>query len=359
VSLEPDNRSITLLWGPPCAGKSTLVGELAERGDVILDRDAIHAALSGLATHDHDLNVTKFVEAVWSEVLRGLHADTAARAWVIATVPTRAQRAELAATCTSTRLVYADRETCHQRANDAGRPDSWHGYIDRWHDTFEPDLPERSDPMNFERRTATEGVELREEGDTLTAIGYAAVFDRLSQNLGGFVERVSPGTFRSTLKQSDVRALFNHEPDHLLGRSSSGTLRMSEDDHGLRYEIDLPYTSLGRDVAELLRRGDISGSSFGFRTIADDWSTTEDGYPLRTLSEVALRDVGPVTFPAYSSTDASLRSLAEQRSLDLNELIEAAEANRLRDLIFPETTTDDEEPGAPHSNPVRRSWAIR
>ena len=213
--------------------------------------------------------------------------------------------------------------------------------------------------MSYERRTATEGVELREEGDTLTATGYAAVFDRLSSNLGGFVERISPGTFRSTLRQGDVRALFNHEPNALLGRSSTGTLRMSEDEQGLRYEIDLPATTLGRDVAELLRRGDISGSSFGFRTISEEWGETEDGYPLRTLFEVALRDVGPVTFPAYPDTEASLRSLAESRSLDITELIEAAEANRLRDLIFPEPTTDDEEPGDTHSNTVRRSWAIR
>ena len=213
--------------------------------------------------------------------------------------------------------------------------------------------------MTIERRTATEGVELREEGDTLTAVGYAATFNRLSSNLGGFVERVATGTFASTLKQADVRALYNHEPDHLLGRSTTGTLRMVEDDHGLRYEIDLPDTTLGRDVAELLRRGDISGSSFGFRTIGDEWSETDDGYPLRTLTEVALRDVGPVTFPAYTSTDASLRSLAEERTLDLATLIQAAEDNCLRDLIFPEQTTDDEEPGDPHSSPVRRSWAIR
>ena len=213
--------------------------------------------------------------------------------------------------------------------------------------------------MTIERRTANEGVELREEGDYLTAIGYAATFNRLSSNLGGFVERVAPGTFTSTLKQADVRALYNHEPDHLLGRSSTGTLRLSEYYHGLRYDIDLPDTTLGRDVAELLRRGDISGSSFGFRTIGDEWSETEDGYPLRTLTEVALRDVGPVTFPAYTSTDASLRSLAEERSLDLDTLIQAAEDNCLRDLIFPEQITDEEEPGDPHSNPVRRSWAIR
>ena len=213
--------------------------------------------------------------------------------------------------------------------------------------------------MSYERRTATEGVELREEGDTLTAIGYAAIFDRLSGNLGGFLERVSPGSFRSTLKQADVTALFNHDPNNLLGRSSAGTLRLTEDDKGLRYEVDLPFTTLGRDVAELLRRRDLIGSSFGFRTIADEWGETEDGYPLRTLQEVALRDVGPVVYPAYSDTEASLRSLAEQRSLDLTDLIQAAEANNLRDLLFPEPTTDDEEPGDTHSNTVRRHWAIR
>ncbi|MDP6077926.1 MAG: HK97 family phage prohead protease, partial [Acidimicrobiales bacterium] len=199
--------------------------------------------------------------------------------------------------------------------------------------------------MTFERRTATEGVELREEGETLTAFGYASVFDQMSQNLGGFLERVAPGTFRSTLKQADVRALFNHEPDHLLGRSGAGTLRMEEDDKGLRYEIDLPATTLGHDVAALLRRGDISGSSFGFRTIADEWGETEDGYPLRTLTEVALRDVGPCSFPAYEASEASLRCLAEDFALDINVLIHAAEENRLGDVIFSHDTDDEEEPG--------------
>ena len=212
--------------------------------------------------------------------------------------------------------------------------------------------------MSYERRTASEGVELRQEGDTLTAVGYASVFDRLSQPLGGFVERVAPGTFRSTLNQADVRALYNHEPANLLGRSGAGTLRMEEDAKGLRYEIDLPDTTLGHDVAALLRRGDISGSSFGFRTITDEWGETEDGYPLRTLTEVALRDVGPVTFPAYSSSEASLRSLAEGRSLDLDLLVRAAEDNTLRDVLFPQETDDETEPGHPHSI-VRPSWAIR
>ena len=214
--------------------------------------------------------------------------------------------------------------------------------------------------MSYERRTTTGDVELREEDETLTAVGYASVWDRLSQNLGGFVERVLPGSFRSTINQSDVRALYNHEPDHLLGRSGNGTLTMAEDDVGLRYEISLPKTQLGNDVAELLRRGDLVGSSIGFRVIngGEYWGETDDGYPLRTLTEVSLRDLGPVTFPAFSDTSASLRSLAEGRSLDLEVLVRAAEDNVLRDVLFPPETDAEEEPGATHSF-VRRSWGLR
>ena len=212
--------------------------------------------------------------------------------------------------------------------------------------------------MNFERRTATEGVELREEGNTMTAIGYASVFNRLSQNLGGFVERVAQGTFAKTIQEADVRALFNHDADQVLGRSKSGTLRMQEDEKGLRYEIDLPNTQLGRDLAVLLERGDVSGSSFGFLTVSDSWGTTEDGYPLRTLTEVKLRDVSPCVFPAYEASEASLRSLSEERSIDLEILVDAAERNDLRSVLDPQEEEDETEPSETHSV-VKRSWGIR
>ena len=211
--------------------------------------------------------------------------------------------------------------------------------------------------MSTERRTANDSVELRNEGETVVATGYAAVFNALSSNLGGFVERIAPGTFTKTLKETDTRAMWNHDPNHLLGRVSAGTLRLSEDDHGLRYEIDLPATTLGRDVAELLRRGDVTGSSFGFRVIEDGWG--ESGFPLRTLTQVSLRDVGPVALPAYADTEAGLRSLAEARSIDLTDLTQAAQDNRLGELLFPASDIDDEGPGEPHPNIVRRSWAIR
>jgi uncharacterized protein len=187
--------------------------------------------------------------------------------------------------------------------------------------------------VTTERRTFNGTVEFRADGGKLTATGHAAVFNRLSQNLGGFVEQVAPGTFAKTIVEQDIRALFNHDENAVLGRLGPGTLRLAEDDTGLAYEIDLPDTTVGRDVAKLIERGDVSGSSFGFRTIDDEWGETPEGFPLRTLTQVSLRDVGPVTFPAYTDSTSALRSLAEARSLDIAVLVAAAEAGELRSLI--------------------------
>lgn len=211
----------------------------------------------------------------------------------------------------------------------------------------------------IERRTYAGTVEFRRENDgRVVATGYAAVFNTLSQNLGGFVEQVAPGAFAQTLTQQDVRALFNHDPNHVLGRMGSASLRMVEDEKGLAYEIDLPDTNTGRDVATLLERRDVVGSSFGFNVISDAWSETAEGFPLRTLNAVSLRDVGPVTFPAYTSSEAALRSLAEQRSLDLPLLVAAAEAGRLAEVLTPADA--DEQSRATRTLPIiRRYRALR
>jgi uncharacterized protein len=209
-----------------------------------------------------------------------------------------------------------------------------------------------------ERRTFKGTVEVRAEGEQSVAVGYAARFDALSQNLGGFVERIDPKAFNQTVTQADVRALFNHDANYVLGRSSSGTLRMDVDDEGLRYEIDLPPTAAGRDLAVLLKRGDISGSSFGFRVLDDEWGETEDGYPLRTLKAVALRDVGPVTFPAYTAAESALRSLAEARNLDLDELVSAAKRNELGQAIAPQSE-DDSSQATPTAIVIPRSRGVR
>lgn len=161
-----------------------------------------------------------------------------------------------------------------------------------------------------------EGCEVRvatRDGRPVIA-GYAAVFNSRSQEMRTskgvrFVEVIRPGAFARALNNPDVRALKNHDPNLILGRVGAGTLRLSEDERGLRYEADPPDTSYARDLVESLRRRDITGSSFAFVTLEDAWSTTPEGIALRELRAVELYDVGPVTFPAYPAATSSVRSL--------------------------------------------------
>nr|BEK66838.1 hypothetical protein KPHV_40650 [Kitasatospora purpeofusca] len=168
-----------------------------------------------------------------------------------------------------------------------------------------------------ERRSLSLPAEIRSEGDTITMRGYAYRFNELSHDLGGFRERIIPGAGAGSLDGTrDVLATFNHDANHPLGRMSSGTLRAGEDGAGGWYEIDLPDTTTGRDVAELLRRGDVRGSSFTFR-VADGgqrWADRDDdetGLPVRELTSMDVLELGPALSPAYPTTQASLRSLVE------------------------------------------------
>lgn len=141
--------------------------------------------------------------------------------------------------------------------------------------------------------------------------GHAAIFNSLSEILaGGFRELIIPGAFAKTLESADIRALFNHNPSVVLGRSKSGTLRLKEDSTGLAIEIDPPDTQVSRDLMISIERGDINQMSFGFRTIADSWERV-DGKMIRTLSEIELIDVSLVTYPAYTDTDIALRSMQD------------------------------------------------
>lgn len=142
-------------------------------------------------------------------------------------------------------------------------------------------------------------------GNTLS--GHAAVYGQTAQIRGGY-EALAPGVFDEALKRDDVAALVNHDPSMLLGRTSSGTLRLAADDAGLAFEVDLPDTSYGRDVRELVGRGDLAGMSFGFIPGRDTLGHAPDGKQLRTHTSVAkLLDVSVVTYPAYDGTDVTLR----------------------------------------------------
>lgn len=152
-------------------------------------------------------------------------------------------------------------------------------------------------------------AEKREEKTVVR--GYAALFNSTSENLGGFRERIEPGAFDEVLK-NDVRALMNHDPNKILGRTTSGTLRLGQDEKGLWYEYDSPDTSYARDLLVSMDRGDVDQSSFQFQIErgGDKWDLGEDGLALRSISKVKrLLDVSPVTIPAYPDTTVAKRSM--------------------------------------------------
>lgn len=147
------------------------------------------------------------------------------------------------------------------------------------------------------------------DGDTL--IGHAAVFGQMAKVPGGY-EQLARTAFDDVLKRSgtDVVALVEHDPGRLLGRQSSGTLRLRADDEGLAFEVDLPDTSYANDLRKLVARGDLTGASFGFIPGNDGtWTRAKDGAQVHTVNTVEfLRDVSPVTFPAYDGAGVALRS---------------------------------------------------
>jgi HK97 family phage prohead protease len=166
-------------------------------------------------------------------------------------------------------------------------------------------------------------AEVRLAGDDKSPVitGYAAVFNKPAQIMTRFQEVIRPGAFDRALKEKqDVRALFNHDDNQVLGRSKSGTLRMSVDSKGLKYEIDPPDTQLGRDLVTSIRRGDIDGSSFAFIVRGQKWNeTTKDGVTtyLREITDCDLMDVSPVTYPAYEQTSVAVRTMFPDGEIEI------------------------------------------
>jgi uncharacterized protein len=166
---------------------------------------------------------------------------------------------------------------------------------------------------NIERRFVSGELRVDEAADTgkKTIRGFAAKYNSLSGDLGGFREMLAPGCFSGCL-QDDIRGLLNHDPNLILGRSKAGTMRVIDSPDGLIYEIDLPDTTIANDLAVSMSRGDIDQSSFAFALDSDDpnadeWTWTEDSGMIRTVRKVAcLRDCSPVTYPAYESSTSAV-----------------------------------------------------
>jgi|SRR5579884_2803310 len=158
-----------------------------------------------------------------------------------------------------------------------------------------------------------------QDGDKTFISGYAARFNQASDPAKlGYAEVIKPGAFSRALKEKqDVRALINHEPSKILGRSTANTLSLSEDENGLKWRCEMPNTSYARDLMESIKRGDVSQCSFGFRAQKQAWvePTAKDGVMTRELHDVDLFDVSAVTFPVYDGTSVGQSRALEMRSL--------------------------------------------
>jgi len=172
-----------------------------------------------------------------------------------------------------------------------------------------------------------------DEGGSKKIVGYAAKFNSLSEEMWGFREQIAPGAFTEALKKSDVRALFNHDPNYILGRQSAETVSLTEDDVGLHYEIDPPDTQWARDIVSSIERGDIAESSFAFSMSGgvEEWDDTQKP-SIRTIKSVGnLYDVSPVTYPAYPEATTGVRSHKEIFEEHQNERTEESQEEEAPD----------------------------
>lgn len=199
-----------------------------------------------------------------------------------------------------------------------------------------PGLPLPTRRAREERVFTVDDIEVREaDGQPPRIVGHPVVYNRWSEDLGGFREKVIPGALTKTLLESDIRALFNHDPNFVLGRNKSGTLTLADQAERLRMDATPPDTQTVRDlVIEPMRRGDIDQMSFSFRVAGPAFvrQSPKDTVPKgtgevwnadfteRELHALQMYDVSVVTFPAYVQTDAQVRSLLTEAGIDFEAL---------------------------------------
>ena len=190
--------------------------------------------------------------------------------------------------------------------------------------------------MKPETRISTDlRIEQRAGSNAPRITGYAAVFNSETTIAGQFREVIQPGAFKRALAEAqDCIACVNHNPDRIIGRTKSGTLELREDNNGLWFSVEPPDTQEGRDLVTLMKRGDLSGTSFAFRATKDGetWEQKGSALPLRTLTDVDLFDVSIVTNGAYPDAGAALRSMATVINDAIKTSIEAKLAERLAKL---------------------------
>ena len=235
---------------------------------------------------------------------------------------------------------YADSVVARIRAEETNSMDNKNKWLDVARAIALKIDGKQPDSKQPEIRTNSADFEVRAEGDGMSFTGYASVFNSPSEDLGGFIEYVAPGAFKRSLQsRNEIKLLWNHDSGEPLASLRGGTMSLVEDERGLKVTAQLPNTTRGRDVAELLRTNVISEMSFGFNVIRDNWS--KDGQT-RTLESVRLFEVSVVSFGAYKATTAQVRSaetinpdqLADALlKLESGEVLDEANANLITDVV--------------------------
>lgn len=168
-------------------------------------------------------------------------------------------------------------------------------------------MPREHGPSDAETRGIPIELRVERANGKGKIVGYAAVFDQLSLDLGGFREMIDRHAFDDTL-DADIRSFWNHDSSYVLGRTGSGTLSVAVDEHGLKYEVEPPDTQWARDAIVSIGRGDVDQASFAFQATDDSWEKV-DGVPIRTVLKARLIEVSPTPIGAYPTTSTALRSL--------------------------------------------------
>ena len=203
-----------------------------------------------------------------------------------------------------------------------------------------PKEMEKPETGSLERRTLNL-TELRmvqpQSDETVEPVieGHAAVFNQRSEELGSwfsFREKIMPGAFLESIQKDDIRALFNHSPNYVLGRNKAGTLSLEEDEQGLKVRINPPDTQFARDLGVSIRRGDISQMSIGFQVLSEQWYMN-NGEDIREITKAKLYDVSPVTFPAYPQTDVGIRSMDDVWNQHNNEIRKIEQKRQRQNLM--------------------------
>lgn len=347
---------VFVVHGPPASGKTSYVFGKKGDDDVVFDFDRVMSAISGMPLHQKVDSLTSYCLDIRTLILKkAMSKSPASKTWIITTRVSDELREQLSDIPVDYIHIDTPMEECVKRVNeDPERQHEAKELLQVIADYFSESKESRSAAVqagverrylgNFSHIEKADPELLRvekrsdpETGATRTYIvGYAARFYRDSLLLGDFVEQIDPGAFEIVTNRQDedgkpleTRCLFNHDPNHLLGRFPT-TMRLVVDDKGLRYECLLPESR--SDLAELIRRGDLKGSSFSF-VVADGgerW-TTENGQSRRVVTKVkAILDCGPVTYPAYADASVAVAKRSYEQFVGTAKKPSASSRNKKR-----------------------------